>query len=819
MLNEVFRKEKQGKTYIFTHSIYLHQILCKTRLMKKTLLAIIFPLIFLFSGSSVTAQDAKKDAIAKALNDYFFLERENVHVQFDKTTFTTNEQIWFKGYVFHRRKNTPFFTTVNMYAALMDETGKVLDTKLLYSNIGGFSGNFKLNDTYKSGKYYMQFYTNWMNNFAEDESAVYELTIINASAGAGNALAKADPSKINIDLFPEGGTFLSGAINIVGVNISDCNHEPLPVSTVDIIDAAGKIFKTIQINKLGFGRFDLPANTGTGLKAVVTIEGVKHEKALPVLEMKGMALEVNNFMVPDKTIVTVRTNKFTMDSYKDKPLYLLVHQDEQALLYDLNFNGSPEIKMALPNTDLFDGLNTIRIVDADLNQLAERLVYKYNTNTRVLTTEITKTGQNVENIEFQGKTSSPNMNISIAILPENTRSLNECNDIYSSFLILPYIDGHKKITGRYYFSQASKVKMYELDMFLMCQKSKYRWQSILGTPPASNYPFDMGLTLKGILPKSAGEPNHARVRLYSLSSALEETTDVNEKGEFIYNNILIPDSTFVNFSMFRKGEKPKELTLMPQLLNATRKFYKMYTPPVRCFAPETTTVSVPNIFQENIQLDEVKIEGKKLKYANVNGNGQLRGYKITQQEINSYNTLLNFIKFNSSFVVNDNSVNVTIYSTRSATSLNSAPPKPIIYIDNMQVMDQDILRTIFMNDVDEVYMNPHAVVPSVRNFMGIIRIYLSKTYKVKAKDNLPEIMVKNGYERIVPFTNVVYNSTNDEGFTNFGVIDWEATIMTDENGAFTLKAPKTGQQTLKLLIEGFSADGKLLSEIKTISVK
>ncbi|KGO94236.1 hypothetical protein [Flavobacterium subsaxonicum] len=786
--------------------------------MKKTSLTVVFLLLFLLSAVTLHAQDAKKDAIAKALTDYFFLERENIHVQLNKSVYMTNEKIWFKGYVFHRQKNIPFFTTINVYAALMDESGKVLETKLLYANIGSFSGSFKLNSKFASGKYYLQFYTNWMNNFAEDESVVYDLTVINPTTGAGNALAKADPSKINIDFYPEGGTMVNGCANSMNLNISDCNHEPLAASSVDILDGSGKLFKTVQVNKLGFGRFELPANTGQGFKAVVTIEGVKHEQALPFAQIKGIALEVNNYAVADKTIVKVRTNKLTMDSYAGKPLYLVVHQDEQALIYDLDFKGNPEITMALPSQDLFAGVNTVRIIDGDMNQIAERIIYKNSNQT--LTSELSKIGQNVENVEFQGKVAYPNMNLSIAVLPENTRSLNETNDIYSSLLLLPYLDGHKKVIGKYYFSNFSKGKMYELDLFLGCQKSKYAWQKIKGLAPDSKFPFDMGLTLKGAVPKSAGDSKNTRVRLYSLSSALEEIVDVDDKGEFVYNNLILPDSTFVNFSFMRKGEKPKELTLLPQLINANRKFFQMYTPPVRCYAAAAeTAVKAPNVFQENIELDEVKIEGKTLKYATVSGNGNLRGYKITQTEINKFNTVLNFIKFNSSFVVNDNQVNVSIQSTRTATTLNSAPPKPIVYIDNMQVMDYDILRTIAMNEVDEIYMNPHAIVPSVRNFMGIIRIYINHNVKSKAQQALPEIIVKNGFERITPFENVIYNTTEDEGFASFGVIDWEANIMTDENGAYNLTIPNTAQKSIKVLIEGFSADGKLISETKVITVK
>lgn len=787
--------------------------------MRKKSLILLCLLFSFFINSTITAQENKKELITKTLTDYFLLERENIHVQSNKNVYMTNEQIWFKGYVFHRKKNMPFFTTVNVYMNLLDETGNIVQSQLLYANIGSFSGNIKLNDSLKSGKYYLQFYTNWMNNFVEDESAVYEISIINTTLGAGTALAGPDLSEINIDLHPEGGTMLSETANVIGISISDCNRNPIAIKTADITDAAGKILQTIQINKLGFGRVTLAAGNYSGYKAVVMLNNVKYEQTLPQEQIKGIALEVNNFSVANKTIVTLSTNKLTAASFNSKPLYIVVHKDDDATVYEVNFNSSLVTKVAIDNTDLQDGLNTLRILDSDLNQLAERLIYKYPATT--LNSEINLTTQTTEKLEYEGKINYGNMNVSISVLPENTRSYDEANDIFGSLLLLPYIETPKKATGKHYFSTLTKGKSYELDLFLLSQKSKYTWHNIRTNVPKSNFPFDMGLTLKGIVPKQLGPNQFSKVRLSSITSAIDETVTVKDNGEFIFDNILIPDSTYVNFTVLNKEQKPKGFTLAPQLLNNNKKFNKRYTPATRCFTSASETASnikAPDVYKESIELEEVTIEGKKMKYATVSGNGNLRGYKITQKEINSYSTVLNFIKLNSSFVVNDNSVDVTIYSTRSTTSLNAAPPTPIIYLDNMQVMDHSILRSISMYEIDEIYMNPHAIVPSVRNFMGVIKIYINRNYKPKTKDNVPEILVKNGYKRMVPFENILYTATDNEGFANFGVIDWEPVIMTDENGRFKFDIPKTGQKSIKLLIEGFSADGKLLSETKVINV-
>lgn len=787
--------------------------------MKKIISALSLTVISLLITHTISAQEDKKEQIAKAVTDYFFLERENIHVHFDKNVFMTDESVWFKGYVFHRKKNIPFFNTINIYATLMDDQGKTVSTQLIYGNIGSFSGSFKLGNQLKSGKYYLQFYTNWMNNFTEDESAVYEISVINQGTGAGNALAKADPSKINIEFRPEGGTLVYEVANSIGINVSDCNHNPLPVSVINIVDSTGKKIKEVQINKLGYGKFDLPAVSTMGYKAVVTIDDIKHEQTLPLAQPKGIALEINNYAVADKTIVKIRTNKATFDSFTGKPLYILIHQDDKVAIFDINFNDKKlEQTLVIPNTELFDGINNIRLIDGDINELAERIIYNYPQPG--LNATITNAGQTAEKIEYTGKVNYPNMNLSISVLPENTISFDDSNDIFGSFLIQPYIDTKNKVAGKYYFSMLSKGKLYELDLYLINQKSKYKWNNILKNPPKITHTFDMGLTLKATIPASGGDTRYSKVRLYSLTSAIDETTTVSDKREFIFNNMIIPDSTYVNFTLLKKGSQPKELTLLPQLLNARQRFNKTFIPQPRCYTPlaSNSTPEKLNVYKEHIELEEVKIEGNALKYASSFGNGYLQGYKISETKANMYQTLINFIKTYGGFRVEDSDGTLKIYS-RTVNSINAAQSGPIIYVDNVQLVDYSMLSIIQMGEVDEIYMSSTAIVPSVRNYMGVIKIYLKKIIPGKRKGTTPEIMIKNGFEKVVPFQNIVYNTTYDKGFDNFGVIDWEPTIMTDENGNFKLSIPKIYRKPIKVLIEGFSADGKLISEIKILETK
>ncbi|NDI97704.1 hypothetical protein GWA97_01265 [Flavobacterium sp. LaA7.5] len=779
-------------------------------------------LLFILTGNILNAQTSKKDEIAKKLTDYFFLERENIHVHFDKDVFLTDESVWFKGYTYHRKNSTPFFACVNIFATLIDDEGTVIESQLLYGNMGSFSGSFKLKDSMKSGRYYVQFYTNWMNNFTEDESFVGEITVVNKNINP-SLFNTPNYSKVNIDLHPEGGTLVEGINNNIGISITDCNNKPIAAGKAMLVNEKGETGKVINLNEQGYGKFDFIPDRTEQYKIVVTIEDNKYEQTIPPAELKGVSLEVNSYTLSDKTMIKTRINSLMQVSLSGKPLYLVIHQDEKAIITEIDFKGQgSELSAAINNLDLFEGLNTIRILDSELNELAQRVFYIYPES--VLNMEVAKAKETNENIELTGKISHANMNLSISMLPANTVTLKEHNDIYASLLISPYIENHKTLEARSYLNTVSRKNQYEMDLFLLNQNSKYNWRNIKGNPPKSNYTFDIGLSLKGTINNSGNLKNH-KVKVSSFEGMIDETIEINEKNEFYLDNLILADSVKLDFFLVKDDTK-KQIKLYPQLFNINRVYNKQYKPEVaECIMPESTNVAsslpeLPDQIDMNaIVLDEVELHGttNKLKYQRAFGNSQLRGYKISEDDSKSFFYILDLIRYHG-FDVETSGGSVSI-TGRTINTINGQRTTPMIYIDNIQVLSFDILWNMQTEDIDEFYINQHAVVPSVNNRMGIIRLYMRKDYSSKAKNNSPtSFLVKNGFKRITPFKNTAYLSTATKGFENFGVIDWEPLITTDEKGEFKLELPRTGQDSIKLLIEGISPDGKLISEIKTISL-
>jgi hypothetical protein len=121
--------------------------------------------------------------------------------------------------------------------------------KLLFANNGTFTGKFELTEKLHSGYYYIQVYTNWMNNFIENESTIQKINIINPTEGALIENSSPDLETLELKLNPEGGNFIKGITNIVGVKLSDCFGKTSNNAEVEIQNNNGDILQTIKLNQ------------------------------------------------------------------------------------------------------------------------------------------------------------------------------------------------------------------------------------------------------------------------------------------------------------------------------------------------------------------------------------------------------------------------------------------------------------------------------------------------------------------------------------------------------------------------------------------
>ena len=153
---------------------------------------------------------------------------------------------------------------------------------------------------------------------------------------------------------------------------------PLPITEITIASSKGNKIQKVHLDEFGHGKFNITPTSET-FKSIINFNNEKIETYLPASSETGIALETNSYTNENEVILHLRTNKKTFDLYKGKQLYAVVNQDEKVsfLSIDLNKKNTFEHTVIFSSKKMQDGVNTITIVDNDLNKLAERQVFKY----------------------------------------------------------------------------------------------------------------------------------------------------------------------------------------------------------------------------------------------------------------------------------------------------------------------------------------------------------------------------------------------------------------------------------------------------------
>lgn len=760
-----------------------------------------------------------KENITNAFKRYFKLDRENIHVHLDKNVFMTNESIWFKGYVYNKKLNLPFFATTNVYVQLIDESGAIITNQLLYSMSGFFSGKLKLNKKFKSGYYYLQYYTNWMNNFAEDESYIQRIKIININEKTIPLSESVNPKKINLEFYPEGGNLITNVSNTIGVKITDINGKTIPNCLLEIQDDNNVTQKNIVINTFGMGKFEFIPNL-QNYKAVLVYNDVKYEYDLPISQSNGIGLELNNYIFDNKTLVKIKYNKEYGKVLKDKILCLVIQKNEKSNIIDIKLDTDNAITaFYFSNELLFTGVNSIRIIDSEMNELAQRLLFiNEDKNTKI---NINPGFRDNEKIELSGNSNLFDACLSVAILPQNTK-LNTDENLITTLTLNSFLN-EKLVIKSDYFNEINRSKKHELDIMMLTQKNnKYDWNKIKLNPLDSIYSFEKGLMIKGNINNSNADLKKCRIQLKNILSEVLTSTEVIDKKEFYFNNTTITDSLLVTCNLIDRNDRSKkEMNYYLTITNKYRKFNKNFVP-IPFVYPEKkdgvflSDAEIPFFSNGSILLDEVEVKKIKLTRKDQSGNSYLRGYKVGV-DVPENTLLLNFIEQNG-FNVTKSLGNVNI-TGRNRTSINGVPfTTPIVFIDGGQISSFDELDGITMSELDEIYISSTAIVASMNNNQGIIRIYRKlPDFSISDPNNKPKIIL-GGYKLITPFENAEYLNENTIGFENFGLLWWSPWIITDENGNLKVVIPANNRKSIKLLIEGLTLDGKLISEIREVNL-
>lgn len=759
--------------------------------------------------------------IEQHLSDYYELDRENIHLHLNKTVFLSNETIWFKGYIIEKKESKLNFQTTNVYVRLLNEYKQELVNQLFYATNGSVLGQLKINETFPSGNYYLHVYTNYMNNFEEDESTIQPIKIINTGDQIESIL-QTESKELNLQVAFEGGTFLAKSDNIIGVNIKDCYGRGVKLTNIEVKNSKGIVVNTFATNQEGYGKFSLTNTKFENFTININNNGNLITKNIGFPSAEGINIQLNNYAIDGKTTATILTNEETLKKIKNKNFTILIQKNNEA--NSINFTlDNVKKEFLIDNADFFSGINTIRLINDELTSVSERVIY-YHTNNTIHNIKTVKTK---DSLKISGSLNNLVGNFSASILPKNTLSNFNENAIVNTLIFKNYLNIGLQ-NPDYYFKKFNNRKAFELDLFLLhTSDTKYKWSKIVTTKPIEKYTFDIGINVDGKINQVINNRENVKLKLFSING-LNEFSNINDKNEFEFKNLLVIDSSSIHFSLLKKDDKLQSLNIYSRVTNNNKPFLKQ----IKIDTIDCKPYVFNKITNNNngypkiagaINLKQVDISREatkpKLTRERQFNNNMARGYKISDTDAGSFRDVLSFISSHG-YDVSTEGANVVIRSRVAKSILGTR--SPAVFLDNVPVYDFGQLLNLSLNEIDEIYINKSSFGMGNDGGNGSIRIYRKSNFSGGIKANevkSKSLIIKNGFQPLKKYENPKYIDYYDNSFLTYGSIDWISNIYTDEKGYFEFTIPHFDQDTILINIQGIDNLGQLYNENIELEVK
>ena len=791
---------------------------------------ILFFITVIFSFSNKIYGQEKTNSIVDLLNNDNPYE-EVIYGHLNKTTYIKGESLGFTIYSLDKKKKKLSTITSNLYCVIYDSSNKIVKEKLLKVENGITSNSFILDNTFKSGTYVFKAYTNWMLNFSSQNFFTDSFKVINPDENKFTQRIKRS-DKLDIQILPESGHLLTNVINTMGVIIKDSLGYGFPNLEGKIVDDKNDLITSFKVNKYGIGRFSFIPKKNKSYRAIIDKNGViKEIKFAKKKKENGIILKVNSTV--NSVLISAVTNKKTLNSISNKTYKILFFEDEKLNSIQFSFKNKTEVTKKIPFSSLANGISIFTLMNQENQPIAERMFFNYSKLKINKLKELFINSKNDSIINtslvFEKKVDEFN-NFSVSILPKGTKSYNKNSNIIADFLIKPYIKGEIEDSG-YYFTDIDNNKKNDLDNLLITQGwSSYDWKYMFNKEKNYKYNFEKGIQIKVNLQNKKNNLGNT-FSLFSTSQGFLNFFNLDKgKTSFMIEDYFPTDKDNLFISEIKKRGKLKPQPLYAQFFPTkvphTNKFATYLTPKNRHFIEDDysemalfKTINNNNILKEVV----VKTNLEREKIENIKRGTAGRIYKIKNNH--RFLTLAQYITFNiPRFTAKDTNEGDLLIGLRSInTSLlgnSNAVTSPLVFLDNFQVTNKQLLYNYFLDEVDYIEVRPAGIAKNgALAPYGIIRIKTDPfKYKANKKVNATKIEVPLIFSNPKKFYVPKYKSYSSSFFKNYGVINWLPINKIDKNGNANFEVNNLKQKNITIYIEGITKSGEFIFEQKDLKI-
>lgn len=769
-----------------------------------------------FTSALTFSQTINKEKIAQSLDNYYQFERENIYLHLNKFSFLSGETIWFKGYIFDKKTNTPNTGTTNVYISLYNSEKKEISNDLFFASNGTLEGQLQTSKNLESGIYYLHIYTNFMNNFIEDESTYQEIEILNTNQI--NTQKTYNKTDYTITVNYEGGNLIADCDNNVVIQLKDCQERGIKLENIRVVDEKQNSITSFSTNNLGYGKFILPKVKNENYSIISSNNSINFVEKLQKPSLDGFNLILDN-ITGDAYTLEIRTNPNILKKYDNEELFLLIQKDRATRFITFKIQKNVIMKFTLDKKNFFEGVNTLRLIDKNLNQISERIIYKKENSTDAITS--INYVKSKDSIKITGNIINPNSILSISALPKSKTQNSYQNSIIKTLSFDNYLS--KKIDAELLSSNTS---VSDFDLYLISNTSKYNWQSILNQSPTNKYEFETGIDLSIKLNNTNTSKATNQLKIFT-TNGISETTNLSSEGDFVYKNILALDSLAIHYKFPEKPDLANKISISHTLKKNSSKFIKLnpiiFSKCAITYSETKNDINFNNSEIKTTELNDVEVVQnikQKLQYTNYPTTRGAKPYKVTEVVSDTYKDVLSFIASHEYDVQVENGR--TVILTRNKRSF-LGNRYPLVFLDNTRVDNINDLVNLRLINVEEIYINNKGVGMGNEGMNGVISIFTKKSGSVTLQPEPKKsnfFYITNGFKNVISFSDTFeLVKQSPPFFKEFGTIDFSRTLETKPDGTFEYMIPLNNQKEIILNIQGMDSKGKLYYQNIELEIK
>jgi len=785
------------------------------------------PLFTIAQNNSTSDIDSIAGRLIKNLRSN---TKEKILLQTDRKVCGAGETMWFKAYIVDSLNNKLTDKSKILFVDLVDDKDSLLTQLLFHAERLKTHGAILLSDSLYEGYYWLRAYTRKMIKENVGDISVQPVYVVNPKKKNGSTLAyevnntseAATGVQPILDIYPEGGSLISGTNTTVAVKAHGQELNPLVVSGI-VKDSRDTIVAKFSTNDQGLGKFSFsPTWFGKYRIYIQTKDRYDSMALLPRVNPYAAQLSVteqNDQSIKARVMLedSIFTNDYTtyiLGISKDSICFAGVGRG----MYELN----------IPVSNFPSGVATLLLFNAKKQLVSERNIYiskkDYNLNI----------GTDKENY-----TARENVKMNIDLTDAAGKPL-------MAALAVSVIDSRIADTTDKLFSDPLQNHSFaDVDLIMLTKKGFYKdWMdehNINATPTGDT---DDVLTLKGKVVNRKKEPlsNMEVVLMSNKNNVLfiQDTTDAN--GRFIF---LLPDY-----------DDSTQFNLQVNNLKGVKEDYDILIDPL-----DLPHFATPSFLKQKFISDEAELV-KNIKAYHIDsvvigsGRGWLAPVTVTTTDEKESGKKK---KNNSSDIITRemlqaggvNNVGAAVLRSGKLHLIggylmsggpNAFAPSPLdepnVIMDGIQVSIaggvQDaterspvlaFLKTISTDQVDyiRVLTGNEAGIYGVRSGHGVIEIHTSSKLTNYATTNGIKTIVPQGFYVAPSFKMPDYNNKEIK-YSKFPdqrlTVYWNGDLITDNNGKaninfFTADAAATYIVT----ITGVTVNGNKIYKTIVISRK